>query len=179
MPSFNVEDDSSISSDVILSFTNVQDQLLNKYPNGKFYSEKLATINGLKWEIRLYPNGKSTNLKDNMDIELILLSTNSQDSNIDAECHWSLSNIGKNQNFVGGIKRKFYTVNQSGIDSDFDNGLLKDCTSDCKITIGVMQFIESEDEATFKKENTSVISAKAEISDDEADFKKTHINPLY
>jgi hypothetical protein len=47
-----------------------------------------------------------------------------------------------------------------------------------------MQFIENEDEATFKKENTSVISAseklaKAEISDDEADFKKTHINPLY
>ena len=37
------------------------DQLLNKYPNGKFYSEKLDTINGLKWEIRLYPNGKSTN----------------------------------------------------------------------------------------------------------------------
>jgi len=85
MPSFNVEDDSSISSDVILSFTSVKDQLLNKYPNGKFYSEKLETINGLKWEIRLYPNGKTRDLNENMDIELILLSTNITDLNASVE----------------------------------------------------------------------------------------------
>jgi len=94
-----------------------------------------------------------------------------------------LSNKGSNQNFVGGIGRKAYKVNQSGIDSDFDNGLLKDCTSDCVITIGVIQFIEDEDDKNFKKESASTISASkkaamAEISDDEADFKKTNVHVL-
>ncbi len=90
--------------------------------------------------------------------------------------------IGKNQNFVGGIKRQSYRVNQSAIDTDFDNGLLKDCNSDCIITIGVIQFVEDEDDKNFKKENASVISASRkindQISDDEADFKKTNVNLL-
>ena len=169
MPSFNVEDDVSISSDVVLKFTDVNEQLLNKYPPGKFLSEKIQSINGLKWEVRLYPNGKSIN--DNMDIEFILLNANREEI-VDAECHWSLTNKGKNQNYVGGIKRKSYRLNQSAIDSEFDNGILKDCISECVITIGVMQFMD-DDEEQFKKDATSIISAGKkltmnEISDDEA-----------
>ena len=97
MPSFNVEDDSSISSDVVLSFTNVKDQLLNKYPNGKFYGEKLETINGLKWEIRLYPNGKSRDLIENMDIELILLNANSKNLNTSIEAEVRKNSIMKRE----------------------------------------------------------------------------------
>ena len=118
-----------------------------------------------------------------MDIELILLSSNNTDP-VDAQCHWSLSNKGKNQNFVGGIKRKTYRLNQSEIDSEFDNSVLKDCTSDCIITIGVMQFFEEDEAGHFKKENASIFSAgkkltMAEKSDEEEDLIKTTVNPLY
>ena len=182
MPSFNVEDDISINSDIIWSFFNVQEQLLNKFPSGKCFSERLSTINGLEWQIDLYPNGKDKLLAGSMVVELTLLKMPDDSGvEIDAECHWSLVNKNKGQNYVGGIKRKHYTLNHSEVDSDFDNSLLKDCSGDCQITIGVLQYIADEEEASLRKESASNVASTTKNSDvyDDEDFKKTTVNPLY
>jgi hypothetical protein len=136
--------------------------------------------------VRVYPNGKLDSAKDRMDIEVVLVDGNKSSLVVDAECHWTLVNKAKMENYAGGIKRQEYRVSGSGLDDSFDNSPLVGCPGECIITIGIMQFIKDDDEdgADFIKKNASIITAgealaRNQISDNEEDFQKTISNPLY
>ena len=103
-----MDEDLQINSEIIWTFTNVESELLNAYPNGTPLSENLTTIDDLyTWKVDFYPNGKNDDSMNKIYVGLTLIATKEgvSDQNVDAE----------NLTIAQKIKRK------EGCEADFTN----------------------------------------------------------
>jgi hypothetical protein len=90
-----MDEDLQINSEIIWTFTNVESELLNAYPNGTPLSENLTTIDDLyTWKVDFYPNGKNDDSMNKIYVGLTLIATKEgvSDQNVDAECIYYVIN---------------------------------------------------------------------------------------
>lgn len=67
------DDDSSTNSEIIWTFNNVKQDLVDRYHTGKALSDILVTTTGQVWSISFYPNGKEKNSNGKMDLFIQLI----------------------------------------------------------------------------------------------------------
>ena len=183
------EEDLLINSEIIWTFENVDKELLKMYPNGKSLAEDVITIDGLyTWKVEFYPNGKDKSSEDKLYISITLVNVKTGvESDVDAECNYYLINKDKKRNYAGRIERRKFTTYLTEHDSSFENTLLKECTNNCMISLGITQFPNGpKHEQVFKTlgEVSSATPIYAAVNDanadefDESDFQKVTVKQL-
>lgn len=197
------DNDDLMSSEVIWTFSDVEQELLRAYPNGKALSERVVTIDGIfTWRIDFYPNGKDLKSFGVIIVAVTLEKVNGRNVKpVDADCTFSYKNKKRRKHFFGKIPLRRFEIEQTEEDSSFDNSILKECESNhpMHVTITINQYPEgyvysssteslnrSESTASLNKSFTDLSSATPKYSYfssaerfDEDDFKKDKVNYLY
>lgn len=136
------EEDIEVSSDLILSFKDAQSELLDLYPTGKAFSEKLITCDGLyEWQVDLYPNGINLKRSNRITVCISLKNIkNNQIKSVDAEFSFQIINLDKQRNYLTKIGRRSFVINSLEQDSTFSNSILKETDSNLIISMQIVQF---------------------------------------
>lgn len=89
-----MDEDLQINSEIIWTFTNVENELMTAYPNGQALSENLITIDNLyTWKVDFYPNGKNEDSMNQVYIGLTLVNVKEGvDPTVNAECNYYMIN---------------------------------------------------------------------------------------
>lgn len=192
--------DDIITSEAIWTFDNVEEELLQSYPNGKYLSEEIQTIGGETWRVDFYPNGKD--LKSFGQIILCVTLIRSSKKNLvplNAECSFSFKNIKRRKHYFGKIPLTSFEDEHTEENSSLDNVILKECgaTYPINIIITIYQYPEDyefpiEQMLETSVSNSSNFNSIDSISSatpkynfipadqfDDDDFKKVRVNYLY
>ena len=88
---YDDDEDEAIKTEILWSFRNIKDELLDPYPNGRCITENLNTIGGENtWKIEFYPNGKDLATLNKVTIVITLTKSNDKSllSQTEAECNF-------------------------------------------------------------------------------------------
>jgi hypothetical protein len=180
------DEDEALTTEVLWSFRNIKQELLDPYPNGRCITENLNTIGGENtWKIEFYPNGKDSTTLNKITVVITLTKSNDKSLLLqtEAECNFRFQNLDKRINYVGKIDRQNFKSFVSAQDSSFDSSLLSSNefsnTEDKNFLIGisVSQFkskVTSNEEITFSRNLKS-----ATCLEDDFEIQKVNVNPLF
>ena len=183
---YDDDEDEAIKTEILWSFRNIKDELLDPYPNGRCITENLNTIGGENtWKIEFYPNGKDLATLNKVTIVITLTKSNDKSllSQTEAECNFRFQNIDKRINYVGKIDRQTFKSFVSAQDSSFDSSLFSSIEFSNKedknflIGINVSQFkskVTSSEEITFSRNLKSATGLE-----DDFQIQKINVNPLF
>ena len=155
MQYYDSDDEISVSSEIIWSFSNFKKQVLDICPNGKSISEQLITVGGEQtWKVDFFPNGKDFLTNKKLSVVLTLVKTNDKNLLVQTEavCTYRILNIDANKNYAGKIDRQKFKSFVSAYDSGFDSNILDDCSKNCTIIITINQFA-AKSESRYSSSN--------------------------
>jgi hypothetical protein len=148
-------------------------------------TESLTTVDGYEWQIEFYPNG--TDLTENkINVRLVLKHGGGSVESVDAECNYYFVDKTLQKNFAGKIARRNFKPDVGEEDADFENTILRECSTDCLITFCISQFFEAEKEI----QNSNLLSHSKEAAEEnvadsqkalfvEEDLKVESVKQLY